>query len=281
MTVVMPGSDPSLIDAGPIETRSQSCHRLFLGLRAARTDQERAECRALLVDQHIGLARFLACRFANRGEPVEDLVQVASLGLLKAIERFDPDRGVEFATFTTPTIIGELKRFFRDTGWSVRVPRRLQELHLELKDLIGELSQSLGRSPTVEEMARAVRASEEEVLEALEIGFVYDSRSLDAPVAGDEAGAHTFADLLGGDDREMEKVDNLVSLRDEIAKLPSFEQEVLFLRFFKGMSQAEIGGRLGVSQMQVCRVLQRTFAFLRRGLEPTEAPARHLPEIPA
>ena len=273
MTVVVPSTDRRLIGQRPAESRSESCHRLFLSLRAAATDEERAECRAALVDQHIGLARFLACRFANRGEAVEDLVQVASLGLLKAIERFDPERGVEFATFATPTIVGELKRFFRDTGWAVRVPRRLQELHLELKDLIGELTQSLGRSPTVEEMALAVRASEEEVLEALEIGYVYDSRSLDAPIAGDETGAHTFADLLGGDDRELDKVDNMVSLRDEIAKLPPFEQEVLFLRFFKGMSQAEIGGRLGVSQMQVCRVLQRTFAFLRRGLEHNEAPA--------
>src|SRR5438128_11445445 len=139
-----------------------------------------------LIEAHLGLAEYLARRFANRGEPLDDLVQVASVGLLKAVDRFDPERGLEFSTYATPTIVGELKRHFRDKGWAVRVPRRIQELHLRLGKVVSTLSQDLGRSPTIAEVAERAGASEEEVLEAMEAGRAYRFASLDAPGGGDE-----------------------------------------------------------------------------------------------
>src|SRR5438046_1970991 len=139
-----------------------------------------------LVTAHLGLAEYLARRFANRGEPLDDLVQVASMGLLKAVDRFDTERGLEFSTYATPTIVGELKRHFRDKGWAVRVPRRVQELHLRLGAVLNTLSQDLGRSPTIAEIAERAEVSEEDVLEALEAGHAYRFTSLDAPAAGDE-----------------------------------------------------------------------------------------------
>src|SRR5919199_2970879 len=139
-----------------------------------------------LVTAHMGLAEYLARRFTNRGEPLDDLMQVASLGLLKAVDRFDPERGLEFSTYATPTIVGELKRHFRDKGWAVRVPRRVQELHLRLGTLVGNLSQNLGRSPTIGEIAQAASASEEEVLEAIEAGHAYRFTSLDASPSTEE-----------------------------------------------------------------------------------------------
>ena len=141
-----------------------------------------------LVTAHLGLAEYLARRFDNRGEPVDDLVQVASVGLVKAVDRFDPERGLEFSTYATPTIVGELKRHFRDKGWAVRVPRRVQELHLRLSPVVAGLGQELGRSPTIAEIARHAGASEEEVLEAIEAGHAYRTTSLDAPVKGDDPG---------------------------------------------------------------------------------------------
>src|SRR6185369_10809384 len=152
-----------------------------------------------LIEAHLGLAEYLARRFANRGEPLDDLVQVASLGLVKAVERFDPTRGLEFSTFATPTIVGELKRHFRDKGWAVRVPRRVQELHLRLSQVIAGLGQDLGRSPTIAEIAREATASEEEVLEAMEAGHAYRTTSLDAPARGDDPGP-SLGDQLGDDD---------------------------------------------------------------------------------
>src|SRR6266705_2851380 len=141
-----------------------------------------------LVGAHLGLAEYLARRFTNRGEPLDDLTQVASVGLLKAVERFDPERGLEFSTFATPTIVGELKRHFRDKGWAVRVPRRVQELHLRLGHVVNLLGQELGHSPTIAEIAQRARVSEEEVLEAIEAGHAYRYTSLDAPAAGDDEG---------------------------------------------------------------------------------------------
>ncbi|MDP9074871.1 MAG: sigma-70 family RNA polymerase sigma factor, partial [Actinomycetota bacterium] len=148
-----------------------------------------------LVEAHLGLAEYLARRFANRGEPVDDLVQVASMGLVKAVDRFDPERGVEFSTYATHTIVGELKRHFRDKGWAVRAPRRMQELYLRLTKVIGTLSQTLGHSPTIAELAAETKVSEEEVLEALEAGQAYRFASLDAPTGDGET--HSFASHLG------------------------------------------------------------------------------------
>jgi len=240
---------------------------LFRAYRASRDAQERSHHRALLVDQYIGLVEFLARRFRNRGEPLEDLVQVGTIGLLKAIERFDLDREVEFSTYATPTVVGELKRHFRDKGWAVRVPRRLQELHLELTKTVNNLGQELGRSPTVVEIAEAAGVSEETVLEGLEIAHAYNFTSLDAPLDADDTGSTSFAEHLGTEDEHLENLEYRASLAPEMAKLPERERRILYLRFFKGMTQSEIAERLGISQMHVSRLLNRTLIRLREALE--------------
>jgi RNA polymerase sigma-B factor len=240
---------------------------IFKAYQSARDDDERLEHRERLVTQFIGLVEFLARRFRNRGEPLEDLVQVGTIGLLKAIDRFDLDREVEFSTYATPTIVGELKRHFRDKGWAVRVPRRLQELHLELAKVVGHLGHDLGRSPTVAEIAAAASITEEEVLEGLEVAQAYNFTSLDAPIATDEGGSTSFADQLGEDDEHLENLEYRASLAPEMAKLPERDRMILNLRFFKGLTQSEIAERLGISQMHVSRLLNRTLAHLRDAFE--------------
>ena len=241
--------------------------KIFIAYQAADSDQERLRHRERLVEQYIGLVEFLARRFRNRGEPIEDLVQVGTIGLLKAIDRFDLDREVEFSTYATPTVVGELKRHFRDKGWAVRVPRRLQELHLELTKVVGRLGQELGRSPTVAEIAKAAGASEEQVLEGLEIAQAYNFTSLDAPIDTEDAGSTSFADHLGSEDEHLENLEYRASLAPEMAKLPERERHILYLRFFKGLTQSEIADRLGISQMHVSRLLNRTLMRLREALE--------------
>jgi RNA polymerase sigma-B factor len=220
------------------------------------------ELRDHLVRAHLGLAEYLARRFVNRGEPIDDLVQVASLGLLKAVDRFDPERGLEFSTYATPTIVGELKRHFRDKGWAVRVPRRVQELHLRLGAVLNTLSQDLGRSPTIAEIAERAEVSEEDVLEALEAGHAYRFTSLDAPAAGDEEN-QALSDQLGGEDEGMEEIEHRVALSPLIAQLPPRERTILHLRFFAGRTQSEIATELGISQMHVSRLLARSLTQLR------------------
>jgi RNA polymerase sigma-B factor len=239
---------------------------LFRSYHEAETEQDKLRYRERLVEQYIGLVEFLARRFRNRGEPVEDLVQVGTIGLLKAIDRFELDREVEFSTYATPTVVGELKRHFRDKGWAVRVPRRLQELHLELTKVVNRLGQELGRSPTVAEIASAAGATEEEVLEGLEIAQAYNFTSLDAPIESDEGASTTFADQLGTDDEKLENLEYRASLVPEMGKLPERERKILYLRFFRGMTQSEIAGRLGISQMHVSRLLNRTLNRLREAL---------------
>jgi RNA polymerase sigma-B factor len=216
-----------------------------------------------LITAHIGLAEYLARRFANRGEPLDDLIQVASVGLLKAVDRFDPDRGLEFSTYATPTIVGELKRHFRDKGWAVRVPRRVQELHLRLAKVVNSLGQELGRSPTIEEIARHAEVSEEEVLEAIEAGHAYRFASLDAPASGGDEDSSTLSSQLGEEDPAMEDIEHRVALSPLLATLPPRERTILHLRFFEGMTQSEIASRLGISQMHVSRLLARSLAQLR------------------
>ncbi|HEU4480420.1 MAG TPA: RNA polymerase sigma factor SigF [Actinomycetota bacterium] len=240
---------------------------LFSAYQAAAGETEKAAVRSRLVDQYIGLVEFLARRFRNRGEPLEDLVQVGTIGLLKAIDRFDLEREVEFSTYATPTIVGELKRHFRDKGWAVRVPRRLQELHLELTKIVGHLGQELGRSPTVAEIAEAAGTSEEHVLEGLEIAQAYNFASLDAPIDTDDGSTTSFADQLGAEDEHLENLEYRASLAPEMEKLPDRERTILYLRFFKGMTQSEIADRLGISQMHVSRLLNRTLIKLREALE--------------
>jgi RNA polymerase sigma-B factor len=240
--------------------------RLFAAYRDAGNDDERAAVREKLVDQYIGLVEFLARRFRNRGEPLEDLVQVGTIGLLKAIDRFELEREVEFSTYATPTIVGELKRHFRDKGWAVRVPRRLQELHLELTKIISNLGQELGRSPTVPEIAESAGISEETVLEGMEIAHAYSFTSLDAPIDSEDSESSSFADQMGSEDEQLENLEYRASLAPEMAKLPERERKILFLRFYRGMTQSEIAERLGISQMHVSRLLNRTLMRLREAL---------------
>jgi len=215
-----------------------------------------------LVSAHLRLAIHLARRFNNRGVPLDDLIQVASLGLLKAVERFEPERGLEFSTFATPTIVGELKRHFRDKGWSVRVPRRVQELHVRLNVLVGDLTHQLGRSPTIAELAAAARTSEEEVLEAMEAAQAYRSASLDAP-GPDGDGPGLGASQLGQADEGLFQVENKILVERLLATLPPREQLMVRLRFYEEMTQSEIAERLDISQMHVSRLLARCLAQFR------------------
>jgi RNA polymerase sigma-B factor len=219
-----------------------------------------------LVEAHLGLAEYLARRFANRGEPLDDLIQVASVGLLKAVDRFDPERAVEFSTYATHTIVGELKRHFRDKGWAVRAPRRMQELYLRLGKIVSSLSQNLGRSPTIQELATEAGVSEEEVLEALEAGQAYRFASLDAPSPGDDDG-DSLSTHLGEEDPGLIDAEHRAALSPLIARLPQREQHILHLRFFEGLTQSEIAARLGISQMHVSRLLARSLAQLRAAAE--------------
>ena len=245
----------------------EEVRRLFVAYGAATTEEEKAVQRERLVEQYIGLVEFLARRFRNRGEPLEDLVQVGTIGLLKAIDRFDLEREVEFSTYATPTIVGELKRHFRDKGWAVRVPRRLQELHLELTKTVSFLGQELGRAPTVAEIAKSTGTDEETVLEGLEIAQAYNFTSLDAPIESEDGGSTSFADQLGMQDEHLEHLEYRASLAPEVAKLPDRERTILYLRFFKGLTQSEIADRLGISQMHVSRLLNRTLGQLREAFE--------------
>ncbi|GJF19635.1 RNA polymerase sigma factor SigF [Streptomyces flaveolus] len=238
---------------------------LFLELRTLTKDTpEYAELRNRLVRMHLPLVEHLARRFRNRGEPLDDLTQVATIGLIKSVDRFDPDRGVEFSTYATPTVVGEIKRHFRDKGWAVRVPRRLQELRLALTTATAELSQLHGRSPTVHELAEKLAISEEEVLEGLESANAYSTLSLDVPDTDDESPA--VADTLGAEDEALEGVEYRESLKPLLEDLPPREKRILLLRFFGNMTQSQIAQEVGISQMHVSRLLARTLAQLREKL---------------
>lgn len=228
-------------------------------------DPSRGSLRDELVEMHLPLVEYLARRFRNRGEPLDDLVQVATIGLIKSVDRFDLDRGVEFSTYATPTIVGEIKRHFRDKGWAIRVPRRLQELKLSLTKATSELSQKNGRAPTVAELAGHLQMSEEEVLEGLESANAYSAVSLDAPDGGDDD-SPAVADSLGVTDDALEGVEYRESLKPLLDQLPPREKRILMLRFFGNMTQSQIAGELGISQMHVSRLLARTLAQLRDGL---------------
>ncbi|CAL9276147.1 MULTISPECIES: RNA polymerase sigma factor SigF [Streptomyces] len=238
---------------------------LFAELRTLEKDSpEYAELRNRLVRMHLPLVEHLARRFRNRGEPLDDLTQVATIGLIKSVDRFDPDRGVEFSTYATPTVVGEIKRHFRDKGWAVRVPRRLQELRLALTTATAELSQLHGRSPTVHELAEKLAISEEEVLEGLESANAYSTLSLDVPDTDDESPA--VADTLGAEDEALEGVEYRESLKPLLEDLPPREKRILLLRFFGNMTQSQIAQEVGISQMHVSRLLARTLAQLREKL---------------
>jgi RNA polymerase sigma-B factor len=241
---------------GPAEGREQvrEAIRAYHRTRAP-------EARAAIVTAYQGLAYSLAGRFAQRGEELDDLNQVALLGLLKAIDRFDPDKGAELTTFATATILGELKRHLRDRGWSVRLPRRIHDLHLGAQQCIDELTQELGRSPRLPEIAERLGASVEDVIEALDAGGLRHNTSLEAPQSGGEDQALT--NRLGIRDQRLAEVDGRVSLSPLLDRLPERQRQILNLRFVVGCSQTEIASLVGVSQMQVSRLLARSLAQLR------------------
>lgn len=234
-------------------------------------DALRRRLRDQLVEMHLPLVEHLARRFQHRGEPLDDLIQVATIGLIKSLDRFDPERGVEFSTYATPTILGEIKRHFRDKSWAVRVPRQLQEMRLALTSATADLGQTLGRSPTVAELAAYLEATEEEILEGLEAANAYSTISLDAPAGdGSEDDAPSLADTLGGDDLSLEGVEDRESLRPLLAELPARERRILVLRFFGNLTQSQIADEIGISQMHVSRLLARTLAQLRERLTTSE-----------
>ena len=223
-------------------------------------DQLREE----LAVAHLNLVRFLAVKFANRGEALDDLVQVGTLGLLKAIDRFDLERGVEFTTYATPTIVGEIKRYFRDKGWAVKVPRRLQELNLSVNRAIEKLTVKRGHSPTVADLAEYLSASQEDVLEAQELGQAYNLLSLDTEISGEnDRKSHALSDYVGQEDPALGMLEDRANLERAFEVLTRRERIILFLRFYESVSQAEIAKRLNVSQMHVSRLQHKALEKLR------------------
>ena len=224
----------------------------------------RKSLRDQLAQAHMPLVVYLARRFSGRNEPMNDLVQVGSIGLLKAIDRFDPSRGLEFSTYATPTILGEIKRHFRDTGWLIHVPRRAQELQTSVNRARADLSQELGRAPTVAELAKRIDVDEDAVLEALDAARGYSGVPLDVLAApGESVPEHP---MLGVLDAGFEQVEQRALLRGVIAKLPEAEREILLLRFVANKTQTEIAAIVGVSQMQVSRLVARGLKRLRASL---------------
>ena len=226
------------------------------------------DAREKLVMSHLNLVRFLANKFKNRGEPIDDLVQVGYLGLLKAIDRFDPSRGLEFTTFATPTILGEIKRHFRDKGWSVRVPRRLQELSAKVNQATDTLTTQLLRSPTVEEIAEYLGATVDEVLEAMESSSAYSSVPLEGTGSSDGDDAPSILDRYASDDTELALTDDRIMIEDALAELSPRERDVIDLRFREGLTQIEMAERLGISQVQVSRLLRRTLKKIQDRIDP-------------
>jgi RNA polymerase sigma-B factor len=218
--------------------------------------------RRRIVEIYDPLAQRLARRFRGRGVAPDDLVQVARFGLMNAIDRFDPERGVKFTTFAGRTVIGELKHHFRDHAWSLRVPRSLQNLWLETSKAVDELTQKLARTPTIADISEHIGVPEEDILEALDAGEAFTAGSLDQPL-GDEGGA-PIGDLLGSIDAALDAVDEHSTLSEHLRMLPQREQTILYLRFFDGLTQSEIADEIGVSQVHVSRLLSRTIDHLRR-----------------
>ena len=240
----------------PKREKIQSLFRDYQETRDAKT-------KSALVDAHMDLVRSLARRFANRGEPQDDLIQVASIGLLKAIDRFDPDRNIQFSTYAVPTIVGELKRYFRNRTSTIRLPRGLRERSYTLNTAIQKFSQEYGRSPNVSEIAGITGISEEDVIEGLECVETASVASLDM---AKDSGDLSLLDILGDEDKELSMLDERLSLAGAMSNLETREQNLLYLRFIEGLSQTEIADRLGISQMHVSRLLRRALQILRHDL---------------
>lgn len=225
------------------------------------------DAREELIVSHLNLVRFLASKFKNRGESLDDLIQVGTIGLIKAIDRFDPSRGLEFTTYATPTILGEIKRHFRDKGWSVRVPRRLQELSAKVNQTTDSLTKELQRSPSVEEIAEALDVSVDDVLEAMESSSAYTSVPLEGGGSGDDE-ASSVIDRYATEDEALATSDDRMIIEQAVKEFSPREQEVISMRFAEGLTQVEIANRLGISQVQVSRLLRRTLKKVQEKIDP-------------
>ena len=221
-----------------------------------------------LAEMYLNLVKYLASRFRNRGEPIDDLIQVGTIGLIKAIDRFDVERECEFTTYATPTIVGELKRHFRDKGWAIKVPRRLQELSFKVNHATDALTQKLQRTPTVPEIAEYLEVTPDDVLEALETSEAYNFVSLETDRNSDGSDSFSILEYIGKDDQLMSVVEDRTTLAAALKQLAPQEQRVLYLRFFQGLTQTEIAKQLGISQMQVSRLLRKTLRVLRENIVP-------------
>ncbi|MEC3976709.1 SigB/SigF/SigG family RNA polymerase sigma factor [Amycolatopsis sp. H20-H5] len=246
------------------------CAPLLVELAGLPEDDARHEpLRARLVTEYLPVAEHIARRFTGRGEARDDLVQVARIGLIHAIDRFQPDRGSDFLSFAVPTIMGEVRRHFRDSAWSLRVPRRLKELHLSLSQATSVLSQRVGRAPTPSELAAHLGLTVEEVSEGLIAGNAYQTMSVDKAVTG-ESDTMSLADTLGEDDTELEHVENHEALLPLLRELPHRERSIVVMRFFGNLTQTQIAERVGISQMHVSRLLSQTLQELRAKLTADE-----------
>jgi RNA polymerase sigma-B factor len=230
---------------------------------AASSDAQRSAARDALVEMHLPLVRHLARRYAERGEPMEDVIQAGTIGLIQAVDRFEPDRGLAFSTYAVPTVVGAIRRHFRDATWSMKVPRRVQELRGKIDAAHDSLTQDLGRSPTVAEIAERASVDAQDVLDSLELSRVRKMTQIDA-VAPDGA---PLADRLGDLDASLTGVDDAETVKKLLASLPDQERLVVTMRFFDGMSQSEIANEVGVSQMQISRLLSRSLAKLRADVD--------------
>ncbi|MEU3281001.1 RNA polymerase sigma factor SigF [Streptomyces antibioticus] len=264
------GNLPEITDPTKIAPKdARQLSRLFFDQLAVLEEgtPEHAYARNTLIEMNMSLVRFAAGRFRSRGpEEMEDIVQVGMIGLIKAIDRFDLSREAEFTSFAIPYIVGEIKRFFRDTTWAVHVPRRLQEARVQLARATEELSSRLGRTPTVRELSELMSLSEDEVREARLASNGYNSSSLDAAIGGSEDGESALQDFIGNEDTDLALVEDFHALAPLIAELGERDRRIIHMRFVEELTQAQIGERLGVSQMHVSRLLSRTLARLRAGM---------------
>lgn len=253
---------PSVSSVGT--EHGEYAHLLPLQRRYAEldpADPDRLGLREQLINGYLPVAEHIARRFAGRGEPLDDLMQVATVGLINAVDRFEPDRGSDFFSFAVPTITGEVRRYFRDHGWSTRVPRRLKDMHIAIRSALAELSQQLGRAPRPSEIADRLGLPVAEVIEGLQAGEAYRSSSLDEMLGSGE-GKATLGEFIGGLDSDLALIDDREALRPLLAQLPPRERTIIALRFFRQLTQTQIAEQVGISQMHVSRVLRQTLAYL-------------------
>lgn len=240
---------------------------LFRLLHAMAAESHEFACqRETIVKRCLPLADHIAFRYHRKGENLDDLVQIARVGLMHAVNRYNPDAGTSFLSYAVPTMLGEIRRHFRDNGWAMHVPRRLKDLHVQITRVTPRLTQSLGRAPTASDLAEELGADRQEVVECLVAGDAYSVRSIDSPIAGADDSTRSLADTIGEVDSEMEHITDRESLRPLLAALPERERTVISMRFFAGMTQTQIAERIGVSQMQVSRILAKTLQQLRDGM---------------